>query len=367
MDKVKVGVINTGWWADAMYMPALTAHPQCEVVAVCGRNPDKAAAFAASWKVPNHFVDWREMIESGLCDAIVVASHTETHHPITLLAIEHGIHVLCEKPMAISVAQAAEMAGSAAAAGVQNVIPFTYRFLPHARYIKHLIDDGYIGTPYHLNIRYYHAFGRNPGYGWGWDADKVGAGDLANLGSHPIYLALWYFGEVESISAELSGTIDRGATNPAGEPFTQADDNGVLILRFKNGAMGTIHYSSLSYETSGFEQQHFMDFQGSNGTLYHVNDWEMKQETRGGQIGQPLTLLALPDDVWGQTNLPDVHESYKAVFRKDGHMVGQFIDNILNNAASDLPSFADGLAVQKVIAAAVKSSAEGRRVLIQDL
>ena len=361
---VRVGVINTGWWADAMYMPALSAHKQCEIVAVCGRNPAKAEAFAERWSVPNHFVDWHKMIESGLCDAVVVASHTDSHHAITMLALAHGLHVLCEKPMAVSVVEAEEMTALAMAKGVKTMIPFTYRFLPHARYIKQLIDDGYIGKPYHLNIRYFHAFGRNAEYGWGWDADVVGAGDVANLGSHPIYLALWYFGEVESVSAELNSTVNRGQLNPDGNPYTTADDNGVLILRFKNGAMGTIHYSSLSYESSGFEQQHFMDFQGSNGTIYHVNDWEDRQETLGARVGERLAPLSLPADVWGNANITNVHESYKAVFRKDGHMVGEFIDSILDGKDRQLPTFADGLAVQKVIAAAVKSSAEGRRIVI---
>ena len=371
METVRVGVVNTGWWADAMYLPALTAHSQVAVTAVCGRNPEKAAAFAQSWGVPNWFVDYDEMIASGVCDAVVVASHTQFHHEHTMKAVAAGLHVLCEKPMAVSVAQAAEMAAAAEEAGVQTLIPFTYRILPHARYIKELIDTGYIGTPYHLNIRYFHAFGRNSGYGWGWDADKVGAGDLANLASHPIYLALWYFGDVESISAELNSTIDRGQLNPSGEPFTAADDNGVLILRFKSGAMGTIHYSSLSHETSGFEQQHFMDFAGSNGTLYHTNDWAEKQETLAAQVGGgTMAPLELPDEVWGHAHITNVHESYKAVFRRDGYMVGEFVDSILGNpirSKTPLPTFKDGLAVQKVIAAAVLSSAEGRRVAISEV
>lgn len=239
--RVRVGVINTGWWADAMYLPALVAHPQADVVAVCGRDPAKAQAFAARWHVPHAFTDWRELVDSGLCDAVVVATHTDSHHPIAMRALAAGLHVLCEKPLAVTVAEAQEMADAAAARGLQTLVPFTYRFLPHARYIKQLVDDGYLGTPYHLNIRYYHAFGRTPGYGWGWDADKVGPGDVANLGAHPIYLALWYFGEVVSVSAELNQTIDRGRRNPDGHPFRAGDDNGVLTLRFRSGALGTIH------------------------------------------------------------------------------------------------------------------------------
>ena len=365
MEKVRVGVVNTGWWADAMYLPALKAHEDVVVSAVCGRNPEKAAAFASSWDVPNWYIDYRDMLDADVCDAVVVASHTDTHYPITITALQKGLHVLCEKPLAVTVTEAEIMSALADEANVVNVVPFTYRFLPHARYIKQLIDEDYIGTPYHLNIRYYHAFGRNEGYGWGWNADKVGAGDIANLGSHPIYLAMWYFGDIESVTAELNSTINRGTETPDGKPFTPADDNGVLTLRFKNGAIGTVHYSSLSFESSGFGQQHFMEFQGSKGTLYHVNDWTEKQETLAAQEGETLTPLNLPDAVWGHANIMNVHESYKAVFRKDGYMVGEFVDAILGKgikSRTPLPSFKDGLAVQKVIESAVKSSREGRRI-----
>lgn len=364
-DRVRVGIVNTGWWADAMYLPALSAHERAEITAVCGRNPQKAAAFAQKWRIPHVFTHYRALLDAECCEAIIVASTTDTHYEITMAALAKGLHVLCEKPLARSVSEAQEMTDLATATGVKTMVPFTYRFMPHNRYIKELIDNGYLGRPYHLNIRYYHDFGRLPGYGWGWDSELVGAGDVANLASHCIYLALWYFGGVESVTAELNQTIDRGLFDPNGNPFTAADDNGILTLRFKNGALGSIHYSSLAYETtSAFKQQHFYDFHGSEGTLYHINNWYDVQETFGGRVGEELRSLTPPKQIWGAADIPhNVHESYKAVFRQDGFMVGEFIDGILENSIT-YPTFEDGLAVQKIIAAAVKSSAEGRRVYL---
>ncbi len=367
MNKVRVGIVNTGWWADAMYLPALTAHGGVEVTAVCGRNPEKADTFAKSWSIPNVFTSYKDLLESNLCDALIVASTTDTHHEITMAALEKGLNVLCEKPLARSTQEAQEMTELAKAKGLKTMVPFTYRYMPHNRYMKKLIEDGYIGKPYHLNIRYYHDFGRNPGYGWGWDSDLVGAGDVANLASHPIYLALWYFGEVDTVTAELNQTIDRGDTTPSGEAMNAADDNGVLTLRFKNGAMGTIHYSSLSYETtSAFKQQHYYEFQGSKGTLYHKNNWYDVQETIGATEGEELRPLNPPDEIWGSANIPDnVHESYKAIFRQDKLMIGEFIDAILNDTAVT-PTFEDGLAVQQIIEAAVQSSAQGKRISLNN-
>ena len=90
---INVGVINTGWWADAMYLPALKAHSQVNVAAICGRNLEKAAAFAAKWGVPKHFTDVEQMIGSGELDAVIVASHTNFHHAQTMAALNAGLHV----------------------------------------------------------------------------------------------------------------------------------------------------------------------------------------------------------------------------------------------------------------------------------
>lgn len=365
MDKVRVGVVNTGWWADAMYLPALTAHQQAEVVAVCGRNPDRAEAFAQKWNVPKYFTDYRTLMTSGLCDAVIVAASHTVHHEITMAALDNDLHVLCEKPLARNVTEAKEMAELAQAKGVKTAVPFTYRFMPHARFIKQLVEDGYLGKPHHLNIRFYHEFGREPHYDWRWDLEKAGSGDVGNLGSHCIYLAIWYFGDVESVSAELRNTVDRGELDPDGNPFTAADDNGILSVQFTNGALGSIHYSSVAYESSHFGQQHFMDLHGSTGTLYNINDWAEHQETLGARAGEIMGPLEPPDEIWGHAKIKNVHESYKAVFRKDGHMVGEFIDNILTDTVT-LPTFDDGLKVQKIIAAAQVSSDEGRRVLISE-
>ncbi|MEM9776938.1 MAG: Gfo/Idh/MocA family oxidoreductase, partial [Chloroflexota bacterium] len=141
--KVKVGMVSTSWWADAMYLPALTNHPGCDVVAVCGRNPERAQAFADSWSIPKAYVDYQEMIDKEDLDAVVVATGNDSHYPVTMAALKKGLHVLCEKPLALDVQEAQEMADLAAEKGVKTLVPFTYRFMPTNRYIKELIDDGY--------------------------------------------------------------------------------------------------------------------------------------------------------------------------------------------------------------------------------
>src|SRR5215831_17136482 len=125
---VRVGIVGTSAWADAMYLPALKNHPQAEIAAICGRNPEKTQLFAARWDVPHFYTDYRAMIDAEELDAIVIATTNDTHHPITMAALDAGLHVLCEKPLALNAAQAREMAQKAKAVGVKTMVPFTYRY-----------------------------------------------------------------------------------------------------------------------------------------------------------------------------------------------------------------------------------------------
>ena len=206
---VRVGVVSTSWWADSMYLPALSPHPLADVVAVCGRNRERADAFAARWQIPQVYTDVDALINSGEIEALVVASGHETHHPITMKALNAGLHVLCEKPLALTYADAAEMAGLAAEKGLIHCTPFTYRFMPSNRYIKELLDEGYIGRPFHLNLRYYTWYSLRPGYSWRDDRAFAATGVLGNIASHFFYLAYWWFGDVTDVFALTGEFVER--------------------------------------------------------------------------------------------------------------------------------------------------------------
>jgi len=142
---VSVGLVNTSWWSELMYLPALNNHPQAVVTAVCGRHPERTRAFAEKWNIPHYFTDFAEMAASGLVEAVVIATPNKSHYPLTMQALEAGLHVFCEKPLALNVAQAAEMTQKAQETGLKCAAGFTYRFMPTARYLKRLLDEGYIG------------------------------------------------------------------------------------------------------------------------------------------------------------------------------------------------------------------------------
>lgn len=368
MDKVRVGVIGTSWWADAMYLPALANHPLADVRAVAGgTRPAHTREFAARWGIPGIYDSADAMLEAEALDAVLVLTSNRSHRDLALAAIRRGLHVLCEKPLGLSAAEAREMAEAAAAAGVTTMTPFTYRFMPAARYVKELVDDGFVGRPYHIAMRYWTGYGRSGAYAWRFDAGESGSGGVANdIGSHFVYLARWYFGEVASVTAVTTRLVPR-EERPDGVPYERLDDSAVIVLEFANGATGTIQVTSLAYEPGDFGQRHEWDLVGSGGTLHVLNDWVRTQRVLGVRDGEPAVReLAIPDRVWGAARRDEVHDTYRDVFRVEDHMTRGFITAIAEGRPAS-PDFADGLAVQRILEAATTSAAEHRRVAIEEI
>ena len=110
---LRIGILGTSWWVDSMYLPAIAGHPRAEVVGLCGRTPEKAAALGARWDIPWVSVDNDEFLDPDRLDAVIVATSNDSHEAITMRALDRGLHVLCEKPVANSADAAERMAARA--------------------------------------------------------------------------------------------------------------------------------------------------------------------------------------------------------------------------------------------------------------
>ena len=342
-----------------MYLPALAQHPLAEWVAVCGRDPERTSAFASRWNIPHFYTNYQEMLATGNLDAIIVAATNDAHYPITMAALDAGLHVLCEKPLALNFAQAKAMADKATSLHLKNMVPFTYRYLPTNRYLKQLIDNGYIGQPYHLNLRYYADYGRDAKYQWVFDSEVAGSGVIADLGAHWFHLARWFYGEISGLSCTLADVVKRPDA-PDGHSYPRADDIAMVTLRFASGAYGTFMLSTVAWEGTKFGQTQHMEFHGSGGTLYSSVDWDTVQEVRGisaGQRGGAQPLL-IPDALWENARRDTVHNTYRDVFRRQNHMAREFITAIAEDKPV-YPDFAEGARVQQLIDAAVTSAKAG--------
>lgn len=368
MAKVRIGVIGSSWWADAMYLPPLANYEGVEVTAVCGRNRDRAQTFADRWQIPYVFTEYQALIDSGACDAVIIATINDTHYDISMAAIGAGLHVLCEKPLSLNYELAEKMTRLADEKGVITLVPFTYRYMPSTRYVKQLIDEGFLGKPYHLHMRYYAGFGRvNEGYNWRFDVGKAGSGALGDIASHFLHLAVWFYGEVDAVCSQLGQMVERDTVNKEGEAYEVADDTAMLMLRFKNGAQGMVHATTLAYEETEFFQTHEMDFHGSGGTLRNKIDWLNTQEVTGARDGEGFSRkFEIPDEYWGDARREVVVETYKDMFRQEGFMVREFVDAVANKRPLN-PNFQDGLDVQAIIDAAILSQKEQRWVKLSEI
>ena len=360
-DQVRVGVIGTSWYADLMHLPNLKSHPGAQLAAICGRNQARAQEMAAKYAIPAVYADYRQMLEQANLDAVVIAVPDDLHYAMTMAALDVGLHVLCEKALALNTQQARAMAEKAKAMGIKHMTFFTYRWEPAFRYVRQLVEQGYIGRPYLCQFRYLGGYGRNGHYGWRFDAQH-GSGILGDLGSHMIDLARWLVGDITRVSAHLATLGVR--VGPTGQPLsTPANDSALLALEFGNGSSGAIAVSAMTHMAErGLHQQ--LNLYGEAGTL-EVDVTFVDTQIRGARQGQTqFESLTVPDEFWTgvDRSLPVFDQTIMA-FQTQPIGDRQFIDAILANQPAS-PNFEDGLKVQEVIDAAFESHRRGCWVAI---
>jgi len=357
---VRLGLFGTSWWADTMYMPALATHSDASVVAVCGRRKSHTGEFARRWEIERAYTDPDRMLEDNDLDGAIIATSNDSHFHLALACFKRRIHVLCEKPLGLSVTEAEIMSSAAGEAAVTTMVPFTYRFMPVNQWIQRLVSEGYVGRPRHINLRYYTDFANDTAYSWRFDKDIAGSGIIGDIGSHWIDLARWILGESEkSVSAVSSTFVDRDK-RPSGEDYQRLEDSSVITVRYRSGAYGVLHVSAVCWEGTAFGQTHHLEVHGDEGTLYGTCDWDTEQAVYGLRAGEKegRSLLPFPEDLVGNVRMDTVHNTYRDIFRTTEAMTRAWVSAIANGGTCE-PTFADGLAVQRVVDAATASSAEG--------
>ena len=365
---VNVGMVGTSWWADAMHLPALDSHPDARTMAICGRNRENAQKMADIWKIPHVYTDYQDLIDNADLDAIVISTPNDSHYPITMAAFEAGLHVLCEKPIAMTYGQAREMADLAEQQEAQDIGALHLQLHADGALPKGVDRQRLFGralSPQHALLQ--RICPCKGDYIWRLDRKIAGAGVVGDLGSHFMYLAEWFFGEVRAISCRLTRIVPRPTIDPQGEAYDLLDDSCMLTAEFANGAVGMIHATALCYEGTPFGQTHHMDFHGSDGTLYSYIDWDKIQQVRGARFAEGMPKeLPIPDHIWGDARRDTVHNTYRDMFRSEDFMTRGFINGILDD--SELaPSFRDGARIQRLISAAVKSHESGSRVEVDSI
>jgi predicted dehydrogenase len=236
----KVAVSGAGAIAERAHLPAFKSTAGVEVVAIQSRTLEKAARVAeALWpgasERPRAYADFAAMLEREHPDAVLILTPNRFHCDYTLRAIAAGAHVLVEKPMAPTAAEARRMVDAAAAAPRVLMVAMQRRYGALEKIVKEALDSGAIGTPHFIRARLSHGGPQDwaPGQKWFTAASEAGGGAMLDLGVHVADLAIWYLGEIESVT---------GAVATLGKPI-DVEDTGAMVMRFKSSALGVIEAS----------------------------------------------------------------------------------------------------------------------------
>ncbi len=363
--RVGVGVIGVGGISSYVHLPGLRLCPQAEIVALCDTNRDLLRERGAEYGVSDLVTDYQELLHLPAVDAVVIATPTVLHAPITLATVAAGKHVLVEKQLAMDYAEAATMYEAAERAGVRHMTAFTYRFVPAMRYLKHLLGAGTIGLPRHVRVARLQDW---PEVDIGWRQRKglAGSGEVGDMGAHRIDFCHDLIGPIASV-VSLTRTFvpERRGRDGALVP-TDVEDFAAIIAEFAPGvgvSEGTVASFDLSKLTKGrgMGGQGVDDFEvyGTEGTLiYHLN---RPNELEIGRPDGSMETVPVPREFLvypGSPRVPNEGDP-TTIFRYDEDFV--FVQAIADGRPA-VPSFYDGMRCQAVIDAVLQSTAERRWV-----
>jgi len=333
-------------------LPILKGHSQASIGAICGRNRGRAEEMAVKFGIPSVYTDYADMIQEENLDAVVIAVPDDLHYPITMAALDAGLHVLCEKPMAFTLEQASQMLAKAEAMRVKHMVYFTWRWVPYFRLLHRLVSQGYIGRCYDAHFYYVGGYARGGEYQWKWD-QQHGLGVLGDLGAHMIDQALLTVGEIARVHASLSVRVPK--THPEGKVFEAANDSATLTVQFKNGATGTI-FTSAAVEAGDGPQR--ITLYGEKGTLDVVSN--MNAWTVRGLQGKESEFqdIPIPDEFMRGSDPEPSFNQILQTFMVQSIGTRLFIDSIIADQPVT-PGFYEGMKVQEVIEAAFESDRSG--------
>jgi predicted dehydrogenase len=243
---------------------------------------------------------------------------------------------------------------------------FTWRWLPVYRYLRKLVDGGYVGRCYQCYMSFLGGPERDPHYRWRFDKNRSN-GVISDYGAHMIDLARWLVGDVAKVSAHLSSFIDRLGID--GRPCESCNDTATVAMQFVNGAQGMIQVSDVVHMGDRLIAQKVI-LMGDSGTLEVDHSFArvfdphavLGTEIRGTRSGdKKFETLSIPDEYFGKA----ARENLLAPYVLQSVGARRFIDSILNDEPS-VPSFYEGWKVQEVIDAAIESFNGDRWISIQE-
>ncbi len=356
-DTVRVGIIGTGFGQRAM-LPGFRATSHTDVVAICSGRRERAEAAAREADIPHAFDDYRVMLAQVELDLVCVATPVYLHHPMTLAALEQGCHVICEKPMAMNLAEAREMYARAQDVGVIHVIDHELRFNPTRMRMAELLAEGYIGRVYHVVIQSFTGLRADPKQPWSWWSSLAqGGGGVGASASHQVDLLRWWLGELVAVSGRVETFVRERPDPQTGQPRpVDSDDYYFFEGEFAGGARVTVEASYVAQPGRGTQIEIF----GEKGSL----TLDSQDRLWGYEAsGKSTTELTVADPLEGQPGI-----AANVWNRSFVHLAREVVAAIREQRRpACVATFRDGAQIQAVLDAIRRSSAERRWVEVEQI
>lgn len=342
---VRLGMIGTGGWGTNGHLTAYEKSALVQVVAACDVNPENLARAQARYHIPRIYTSIEQMLENETLDAVDITTPNFSHASLTLAAIARGLHVICEKPLAMNHAEAQRLAVKAREAGVKTAVNFTYRNVPAARFVRDIIQSGEIGELHHIIGTYNQGWLVDPTSPRVWRLEKIlsGTGVLGDLGSHLIDLARFWgeefrsvFGHLKTFVAErpLPGGTERG--------IVDVDDAASFMAEFASGATGSFFCTRYAFARANTQR---IEIYGSKGGLVYENE-------RPNEIQFAISSFMARQRHYATIPVPrQITESQTTTMQ-------QFVEDIVTDDARTA-TFDDGVACQQILDAVEQSAASG--------
>jgi predicted dehydrogenase len=359
-----MGRAHSNAWRQAPRFFNVPADIQLKTICGRDRRAVKSAATKLGWETFS--CDWREVVADPAIDVVDICTPNDSHCEIAIASARAGKAILCEKPLARTVAEAKRMTDAVTKAGVPNMVCYNYRRIPAIALAKQMIERGEIGDRiFHFRARYAQDWIVDPKFpaGWRLQSTQAGSGAIGDIFSHIVDLGRYLIGELTEICA-ISETFikQRRASSSTGKSQRVTLDDAVTTIgRFANGALASLEATrfapgrknSITLEINGSDGSLFFDFEEMNRLKF------FSRRDATSHQGFRDILVTEPSHPYIKSWWPPGHViGYEHTFI---HTVAEFVSAMVKGKAAQ-PTFADGLQTQRVLDA-VTRSARAKRCL----
>jgi predicted dehydrogenase len=356
-----MGKAHSNAWRQVSRFFSPRLQPRMQVI--CGRTAPAVEAAARQFGWQEAATDWKAVVRRTDIDIVDVSVPGHLHAEIAIEAARAGKAVLCEKPLANSVAEARRMHAAVEKAGVVHMICHNYRRAPAVMLAREIIAAGKLGAIRHFRGTYLQDWIADPTFPLVWRLDKsiAGSGALGDIAAHSIDLARFLVGEITEVSGHLETFIHERPLpgRPRSRGRVTVDDAAMALVRFERGAIGTIEATRMAL---GRKNHNRFEINGSRGSLAfdleRMNELELYLQDDGPEVrGFRRVLVTEPEHPYVRAWWPPGHIlGYEHTFT---HTVFDLLEGMADGR-SPSPNFEDGLRNQQVLAA-IERSARTRR------